>query len=162
MFVNWVQQALSNFLFVFRFFSLVLVVTNEPPLVLQSCFCMKTSIISKCNNKTGQDLTDNNNVPLYHSTKNSGEERGERMIQLRWMRSVIWEKTSQAWSRQSSVNICRTDRGVLSWSIDINLPWSRLFNLTFHSYNNIEILLFCQIWSSPELLSVLIIPEYSV
>ena len=85
MFVNWVQQALSNFLFVFRFFSQVLVVTNEPPLVLQSCFCMKTSIISKCNNKTGQDLTDNNNVPLYHSTKNSGEERG-------WYNSDEWDQ----------------------------------------------------------------------
>ena len=39
--------------------------------------------------------------------------------------------------------------------------WSRLFNFTFHSYNNIEILLFCQI-SHPELLSVLIIPGYTV
>ena len=79
------------------------------------------------------------------------------MIELRWMRSVIWKKTSQGGPSQSSVNICRTDRGVLSWSIDINLPWSRLSNFTFHSYNNIEILLFCQIWSRPEVLSVLII-----
>ena len=95
LFVNWVQQALSKFLFVFMFFSLVLAVTNEPPPVLQSSFCVKTLIIFLSNNNTGPRCTG-------HQQHCSHLQRSW----YRWMRSVIWVKTRQA--MESSVNICRT------------------------------------------------------
>ena len=106
--INWVQQALSKFLFVFMFFSLVLAVTNEPPPVLQSSFCVKTLIIFLSNN-TGPHCT--------------GQQQLCSHLQrswYRWMRSVIFEwRQGKPWSHQSI--FAGPDRPVLSWSIDINL-----------------------------------------